>query len=51
MKEARELIGYSVFHQGEHGTIVSARMMAEPMVAVQFGGRVAILKIDELGAS
>jgi len=50
MKMAREMVGCSVFHDGEEGTIVGAEMMAEPMVVVVFGGRRAILKPSELGA-
>jgi hypothetical protein len=50
MKQANEMVGCAVFHDGEHGEIVAARMMAQPMLVVRFANRTAILKVTEIGA-
>lgn len=46
------LVGCGVYHKGEHGTIVAydADSYAEPMYRVQFGQRVATLRLVEIGA-
>lgn len=47
-----ELVGYSIYHGGEHGIIVAfdPDTYAEPMYRVQFGSRVATLRFNEMGA-
>lgn len=51
LANAASMVGSSCHHDGEEGRIVELRMMAEPMLAVEFaGGRVAVLRPTEIGA-
>jgi hypothetical protein len=48
ISQARKMIGCTVFHMGEDGTVIDAVMMRETMLVVMFGSRKAILKPSEI---
>lgn len=51
LANAQAAVGCRCNHRGEEGLIESVRMMAEPMLAVRFGARVAVLRLSEIGRS
>lgn len=53
ISNAKQMVGASVFHAGEHGVVERYCPEYQPattIVAVRFGGRVAMLKPAEIGA-